>query len=230
MYSGLTDIQLVFTDTDGPNIERAPFQLVKSLCPEPPGGCPQPQIVGCPYPPADAQDPGTCLTTKLQAFPLIKGSVLHGSSLNISKREFCTISTTGHSPWTMLSLGFQNLSSWPTLSTRLASWECEWESPVAQSLKGMMDHSVSPSPATSQIHNPVASHFNLPKLSLPHCKKELTNSQLFSNAGFENQMFFSAWMIGNNLSITQSFKFAHVVWFCLREALGERGKVYSAQV
>ena len=63
---------------------------------------------------------------------------------------------------------------------------------MAQRLKGMMDHSVSPSPATSQIHNPVASHFNLPKLSLPHCKTELTNSQLFSNAGFENQMFFSA--------------------------------------
>ena len=94
--------------TNAPNIERAPFQLVKSLCPEPPGGCPHLQVVGFPHPPADAQDPGTCLTTKLQAFPLIKGSMLHGSSLNISKHQFCIISTTGHSSQTMLSLGFQN--------------------------------------------------------------------------------------------------------------------------
>lgn len=176
MYSELTDIQLVFTDTDGPNIERAPFQLVKSLCPEPPGGCPHPQVVGCPYPPADAQDPGTCLTTKLQAFPLIKGSVLHGSSLNISKHHFCIISTTGHSSRTMLSLGFQNLSSWPTLSIRLASRECEWESPVAQRLKGMMDHSVSPSPATSQIHNPVATLICQNSVYLTAKKNSLTVS------------------------------------------------------
>lgn len=81
---------------------------MKSLCPEPPGGCPHLQVVGFPHPPADAQDPGTCLTTKLQAFPLIKGSMLHGSSLNISKHQFCIISTTGHSSQTMLSLGFQN--------------------------------------------------------------------------------------------------------------------------
>lgn len=134
-----------------------------------------------------------------------KGSMLRGSSLNISKHQFCIFLTTGHShrpffllikvPESLLLANPVNITCFPGMRTE-EPWGIEVKWGGGPEFKSQLC-------ATSQLYNPVASCFTFPRLGLPHCKTEITVSSSLTLV-LKMQCFCNMNdLLENNLSITQ---------------------------